>query len=207
MNKQELIAKIVKDTGLTKVSATGAVESLLDGIKKSLKKGNAVTFVGFGSFQTSMRKARTARNPQTGATVKVPEAARRPLQGRQGPQGLGQLSLLNGAWPRRHTGLPAFGLGFRRAGRPVRTAHGGSLSVRRRTRASSPSGVPAAIRDAGRVAPARGGAQEACRAAPGFPTRPWLPGGPNLPVRVDSTKSRAGILAVRAVGQGRAIGA
>ena len=73
MNKQELIAKIVKDTGLTKVSATGAVESLLDGIKKSLKKGNAVTFVGFGSFQTSMRKARLARNPQTGATVKVPK--------------------------------------------------------------------------------------------------------------------------------------
>ena len=73
MNKQELIAKIVKDTGLTKVGATGAVESLLDGIKKSLKKGNAVTFVGFGSFQTSMRKARLARNPQTGAAVKVPK--------------------------------------------------------------------------------------------------------------------------------------
>jgi DNA-binding protein HU-beta len=73
VNKQELIAKIVKDTGLTKVSATGAVESLLDGIKKSLKKGNGVTFVGFGSFQTSMRKARTARNPQTGAAVKVPK--------------------------------------------------------------------------------------------------------------------------------------
>jgi DNA-binding protein HU-beta len=73
VNKQELIAKVVKDTGLTKVSATGAVESLLDGIKKSLKKGNAVTFVGFGSFQTSMRKARTARNPQTGAAVKVPK--------------------------------------------------------------------------------------------------------------------------------------
>ena len=71
MNKQELIAKIVKDTGLTKVSATGAVESLLDGIKKSLKKGNAVTFVGFGTFQTSMRKARTARNPQTGAPIKI----------------------------------------------------------------------------------------------------------------------------------------
>lgn len=73
MNKQELIAKIVKDTGLTKVGATGAVESLLDGIKKSLKKGNSVTLVGFGTFLTSVRKARTARNPQTGATVKVPK--------------------------------------------------------------------------------------------------------------------------------------
>lgn len=73
MNKQELIAKIVKDTGLTKVAAAGAVESLLDGVKKSLKKGTAVTFVGFGTFQTSQRKARTARNPQTGATIKVPK--------------------------------------------------------------------------------------------------------------------------------------
>ena len=73
MNKQDVIAKIVKDTGLTKVGATGAVESLLDGIKKSLKKGQSVTFVGFGTFQTSVRKARTARNPQTGATVKVPK--------------------------------------------------------------------------------------------------------------------------------------
>jgi DNA-binding protein HU-beta len=73
VNKQEVIAKIIKDTGLTKVAATGAVESLLDSITKSLKKGTAVTFVGFGSFQTSQRKARTARNPQTGATIKVPK--------------------------------------------------------------------------------------------------------------------------------------
>lgn len=73
MNKQDLVAKIVKDTGLTKTAATAAVESLLDGIKRSLKKGTAVTFVGFGTFLTSQRKARTARNPQTGATVKVPK--------------------------------------------------------------------------------------------------------------------------------------
>jgi DNA-binding protein HU-beta len=73
VNKQELIAKIVKDTGLTKVNAGAALESLLDGVTKSLKKGNAVTFVGFGTFQTSQRKARTARNPQTGATIKVPK--------------------------------------------------------------------------------------------------------------------------------------
>jgi DNA-binding protein HU-beta len=73
VNKLELVAKIVKDTGLTKVGAAGAVESLLDGIRKSLKKGNSVTLVGFGTFQTSVRKARTARNPQTGATVKVPK--------------------------------------------------------------------------------------------------------------------------------------
>src|SRR4029453_5607530 len=69
VNKQDLVAKSVKDTGLTKAAATGAVESLLDGIKKSLKKGAPVTFVGFGTFLTSQRKARTARNPQTGASV------------------------------------------------------------------------------------------------------------------------------------------
>jgi DNA-binding protein HU-beta len=73
VNKQELISKIAKDTGITKVAATGAVDSLLEGIKRSLKKGNNVTFVGFGTFKTAQRKARTARNPQTGAEVKVPK--------------------------------------------------------------------------------------------------------------------------------------
>ena len=73
MNKQELIAKIVKDTGLTKVGATAALDSLLDGVTKSLKKGNPVTFVGFGTFKTAQRKARTARNPQTGAAIKIPK--------------------------------------------------------------------------------------------------------------------------------------
>ena len=92
VNKQELIAKIVKDTGLTKVAAVGAVESLLDGITKSLKKGNPVTFVGFGSFQTSQRKARTRAQPADGRQHQGAEAPRRPLQGRQGPQGRDQLT-------------------------------------------------------------------------------------------------------------------
>jgi DNA-binding protein HU-beta len=69
MNKQELIAKIAKDTGSSKTGAAAAVESLIDGITKSLKKGDSITFVGFGTFKTSQRKARTARNPQTGATI------------------------------------------------------------------------------------------------------------------------------------------
>jgi len=71
MNKQELIEKIAKDTGVTKTSAAAALESALDGIKKSLKKGDPITFVGFGTFKTSVRKARTARNPQTGAPIKI----------------------------------------------------------------------------------------------------------------------------------------
>jgi DNA-binding protein HU-beta len=73
MNKQELIAKIAKDTNSSKASAAAAVESLFDGITKSLKKGDPITFVGFGTFKTSQRKARTARNPQTGAPIKIPK--------------------------------------------------------------------------------------------------------------------------------------
>jgi DNA-binding protein HU-beta len=73
MNKAEIVDKIAKDTGLTKTSAAAAVESLIDGITKSLKKGNTVSFVGFGTFKTANRKARTARNPQTGAAIKIPK--------------------------------------------------------------------------------------------------------------------------------------
>lgn len=73
MNKQELVAKVAKDAGLSKVSAAAAIDSLIDGIVKSLKKGNPVTFVGFGTFKTAQRKARTARNPQTGGTIKIPK--------------------------------------------------------------------------------------------------------------------------------------
>jgi DNA-binding protein HU-beta len=71
MNKQELIAKIAAENGLTKAAAAGAVESLLKGIVLSLKKGDPVTFVGFGTFKTAQRKARVARNPQTGAAIKI----------------------------------------------------------------------------------------------------------------------------------------
>jgi nucleoid DNA-binding protein len=73
MNKQEVVAKIAKDTGITKTAAAGAIESIIDGITRSLKKGDSVSFVGFGTFKISNRKARTARNPQTGAAIKIPK--------------------------------------------------------------------------------------------------------------------------------------
>ena len=73
MNKQELIAKVAKDISGTKSTAAQAVESMIEGITKALKKGDSVTFVGFGTFKTSQRKARTARNPQTGAPIKIPK--------------------------------------------------------------------------------------------------------------------------------------
>jgi DNA-binding protein HU-beta len=73
VNKQDLVSKIAKDVELSKSAASAAVDSFIDGITKALKKGDSITFVGFGTFKTSMRKARTARNPQTGASIKVPK--------------------------------------------------------------------------------------------------------------------------------------
>lgn len=73
MNKQELIAKIAKDTGGSKAGVAAVLDGVIDGITKSLKKGDSITFVGFGTFKTSQRKARTARNPQTGAAIKIPK--------------------------------------------------------------------------------------------------------------------------------------
>ena len=71
MNKHGLIGKIAGEAGITKFAATVAVDSLLDGITSSLKKGQRVTLVGFGTFAPSRRKARTGRNPQTGETIKI----------------------------------------------------------------------------------------------------------------------------------------
>ena len=71
MNKQELIGKIAADAGITRTAAATAIDSLIDGITWSLKKGQRVTLVGFGTWGISKRKARTGRNPQTGATIKI----------------------------------------------------------------------------------------------------------------------------------------
>jgi DNA-binding protein HU-beta len=73
VNKQDLVAKIAKDVELPKRSAAAVVDSFIEGVTKALKKGDSITFVGFGTFKTSMRKARTARNPQTGAAIKIPK--------------------------------------------------------------------------------------------------------------------------------------
>ena len=73
MNKQDLIARIVKDTGATKTQASRIVAVFLATVTRALKKGEAVTFVGFGTFKTSLRKARTGRNPLTGGTIRIPK--------------------------------------------------------------------------------------------------------------------------------------
>ncbi|MCU0335736.1 MAG: HU family DNA-binding protein [Chitinophagaceae bacterium] len=71
MNKADLIAKIAEDAGITKTQAGGALDSLVEAITKTLKKGDKVTLVGFGTFSVSKRAARTGRNPQTGETIKI----------------------------------------------------------------------------------------------------------------------------------------
>ncbi|MFC1855477.1 HU family DNA-binding protein [Thermodesulfobacteriota bacterium] len=71
MTKSELIAEISKDAELTKTEAEKVVKSLIESIKKTLKKGDKVTLTGFGSFQISSRKARTGINPQTGEKINI----------------------------------------------------------------------------------------------------------------------------------------
>lgn len=71
MTKAELIDKIAKDADITKAAASQAIDSMLEGISKSLKKGQKTTLVGFGTFSISKRKARTGRNPQTGESIKI----------------------------------------------------------------------------------------------------------------------------------------
>ncbi len=58
--------------GISKKAAEAALGAFLDGVKKSLKKGDSVTLVGFGTFSVSKRNARQGRNPQTGATINIP---------------------------------------------------------------------------------------------------------------------------------------
>jgi len=72
MTKQDLVEAIAKKTGLSKASAGEALNVTLDEISKSLSKGQEVVLTGFGKFMVSKRKARTGRNPQTGATIKIP---------------------------------------------------------------------------------------------------------------------------------------
>ena len=71
MNKAALIGKIADDAGITKNAAATAVDSMIAGITSTLKRGQRVTLVGFGTFGISKRKARTGRNPQTGETIKI----------------------------------------------------------------------------------------------------------------------------------------
>lgn len=72
MNKNELIAEVASSTGLTKSQAGEAVEATLESITKSLKKGDEVRLIGFGTFSVSKRAASEGRDPRTGQPMKIP---------------------------------------------------------------------------------------------------------------------------------------
>jgi DNA-binding protein HU-beta len=71
MNKAELITKISEDAGITKVQANATIDSFVTAVAKTLKKGDKLTLVGFGTFSVTKRAARNGRNPQTGETIKI----------------------------------------------------------------------------------------------------------------------------------------
>ena len=74
MNKQELIDAILanKEAGIeSKAAAARAIDAVLDGIAAGIKKDGNVQLIGFGTFSVKSRAARTGRNPQTGATIKI----------------------------------------------------------------------------------------------------------------------------------------
>jgi DNA-binding protein HU-beta len=71
MNRTELIDLIAEKAELTKVSATRALDAVLDGVTVSLQKGDPVVIVNFGTFTVKQRAAREGRNPSTGEKIKI----------------------------------------------------------------------------------------------------------------------------------------
>ncbi len=71
MNKGELVAALAAKTELSKKDSEAALNALIDVIGETLAKGEKVQLIGFGTFESKNRPARTARNPRTGAEVKI----------------------------------------------------------------------------------------------------------------------------------------
>ena len=71
MNKEELVQEVAKKAKLTQKDAAAVVNGLMDTVQKTVAKGKKVTLVGFGTFESRKRAARTGRNPQTGKEIKI----------------------------------------------------------------------------------------------------------------------------------------
>jgi DNA-binding protein HU-beta len=71
MNKSELVEAVADKTEMTKAAAGAAVEALLETIAEAVAKGEAVTLIGFGTFEARKRAARTGKNPRTGEALKI----------------------------------------------------------------------------------------------------------------------------------------
>ncbi len=74
MNKNDLINKVAEQTGLKKKDAEQAVNSVFAAIEEALAAGEKVQVIGFGTFETRKRAARSGRNPQTGEIIEIPES-------------------------------------------------------------------------------------------------------------------------------------
>ena len=72
MNKSDLIESMATNAGISKAAAGKALDGMMKSITGELMQGGRVSLVGFGSFSVSARAARDGRNPQTGATIKIP---------------------------------------------------------------------------------------------------------------------------------------
>lgn len=71
MNKSELVDAVADASGLSKADAGRALDAVVASVTGALKKGDSVSLIGFGTFTVKARAARTGRNPQTGATIKI----------------------------------------------------------------------------------------------------------------------------------------
>ena len=71
MNKEELVKEVAKKAKVSQKAAADVLTATIDTVQKTVAKGKKVTLVGFGTFESRKRKARTGRNPQTGAAIKI----------------------------------------------------------------------------------------------------------------------------------------
>lgn len=74
MNKSEMIDAIAEGADISKAAAGRALDAVIGAVTDTLKKGDTVNLIGFGTFEVRDRKARTGRNPQTGATIQIAAA-------------------------------------------------------------------------------------------------------------------------------------
>ena len=74
MTREEMVAKMAKEAGVSKAAADKALRSFTTNVTRAVKKGDKFTLVGFGMFYAQKRAARKGRNPQTGETIRIPAA-------------------------------------------------------------------------------------------------------------------------------------
>ncbi len=78
MNKADFIGAIAEKANITKTDAAAAIDAMVEVVKKTLKKGDTISLVGFGTFSVRKRAGRTGRNPRTGETIKI-KASKNPV--------------------------------------------------------------------------------------------------------------------------------